>query len=116
MKSTTTAALISALVFPGAGHIYLKKYVTGVILISISLAALYILISEATAQAFLIVEEMQNSGAPIDMVSISELATRQQPTGSDTGAMGTAMTILIICWIAGIIDSIRLGMQQNKKP
>ena len=114
MKSTTTAALISALVFPGAGHIYLKKYVTGIVLISLSLAALYIVISEATTQALLIVEEMQNSGAPIDMLSISELATRQ-PAGSDTGAMGTATTILIICWIAGIIDSIRVGMQQNKK-
>ena len=111
MKPSTAAALLSALVIPGAGHIYLKKYVTGIILISISLATLYIVITKAITQALLILEEIQNSGAPIDILSIAELATRQ-PAGSDTGATGTAITIVIICWIAGIIDSIRVGMQK----
>jgi len=37
MSRSTTAVLLSALVLPGAGHLYLKHYPRGLALIAISL-------------------------------------------------------------------------------
>ena len=59
MKKSTTAALISALVFPGCGHYYLKKYVIGTILIVAVFVPLYIIITHAIERALLISEKLQ---------------------------------------------------------
>ena len=113
MKTATKAALISALVIPGAGHIYLKKYTPGFILIGTSAIALYYLVSKATEQALQIVGQMQNGTAPLDIATISELASRQ-PIGTDPFLLNAATAILFICWIFGIIDSYRVGAIQDK--
>lgn len=113
MKNSIKAALISAFVIPGAGHIYLKKYTTGFILIGTSAIALYYLVSKATEQALQIVGQMQNGTAPLDMATISELASRQ-PMGTDPFLLNAATAFLFICWIFGIIDSYRVGAIQDK--
>ena len=46
MKKSTKAALLSAFVLPGAGHIFLKKYIPGVALVGASLGGIYYLTSK----------------------------------------------------------------------
>ena len=38
MKKSTKAALLSALICPGAGHIFLKKYIRAMLLVAATLA------------------------------------------------------------------------------
>jgi hypothetical protein len=113
MKKSTKAALLSALVLPGAGHIYLKKYISGFVLAGAALSALYYLISKATEDALKIVEQIQNGSVPLDATSITELVS-MQTAGAESQLPDIATAIVMICWVIGIIDSYRVGSMQDK--
>jgi hypothetical protein len=108
MKSSTKAVLLSAFVFPGLGHIYLKKYIPGVVLLGTSLAGSYYLISKTVENALQIVEKIQGGNIQPDITAITELVTKQS-TGTDSQLVNIATIIIFICWIIGIIDSYRVG-------
>ena len=108
MKKSTNAALLSAFVFPGAGHIYLKKYIPGVILIGASLTGISYIIIKTVERALKIVEKIQNGDVPLDVTVITELVTKQS-TGTESQLLNIAAAALIIFWIIGIIDSYRVG-------
>jgi hypothetical protein len=108
MKKTTKAVLLSALVFPGAGHLFLKKYTTGATLVGAAIISLYYLITKAVENALQIVEEIQSGDIQLNAVAISELISRQS-TGTDTLLLDIATVAIIICWLVGIIDSYRIA-------
>ena len=113
MKKSTKAVLLSALVFPGAGHIYLKKYFTGAVLISISCASLYYLISRAAEEISKIVGQIQSSAVTPDVATITDMVSKW--SSSSQGQLLSNITVIItICWVAGIIDSYRLGIKTDK--
>jgi len=113
MKKSTKAALLSGLLLPGAGHIYLKKYIFGFVLAGVVLTGMYYLISKATETAFQIVEQMQNGSIPLDAATITELASAQ-PVGTEATLQNIATAAIIVCWIIGVIDSYRIGAMQDK--
>ena len=113
MNKATKAALLSALVFPGAGHFLLKKYITGVVLAGASLAALYFLIAKTVEKTLYIAEKIQNGGAQLDVAAITELVTKQT-TGPEAQLLNIAAIVLSISWLIGIIDSYRIGWGQEK--
>jgi hypothetical protein len=108
MKKSTTAVLLSALIFPGSGHFFLKKYMSGSILLGASLAAIYYLISQAVEQSLQIVEQIQSGSVQPDLAAITELISKQ-PAGSEAYLIDIATAVFIICWLIGIIDSYRAG-------
>ncbi len=113
MNKSTKAALLSAFVFPGVGHIYLKKYMAGVLLAGISFTAIYYMISNAVEMAFEISEKIQSGDVQLDLETITALVS-QQSSGADVQLLNIATTAFIICWLIGIIDSFRLGVVQEK--
>lgn len=113
MKKSTKAALLSALVFPGAGHIYLKRYIPGTVLIGVSCAGIYYLISKAVEQSLQIVDQIQSGALQPDVAAITDLVT-QQSSGPQGQLMSIITTIITICWLAGIVDSYRLGRRHDK--
>ena len=114
MKKSTKAVLLSALVFPGAGHILLKKYMTGVALVGVSFAAVWYLVSTTVEKSLQIVEQIQSGYVQPDVASIMELASKQE-TGTEADLLDIATYVLIICWLIGIIDSYRVGRVRDKK-
>lgn len=113
MKKSMKAALLSAFVFPGAGHIYLKKYIPGVVLIGASLVGSYYLISKTVERAFRIVEKIQSGAVQMDVAAITELVSKQS-TGYEAQLLNIATVVIIICWLVGIIDSYRVGRVQDQ--
>ena len=113
MKKSTKAALLSALVIPGAGHIYLKKYFPGAALIGVTCAGLYYLISGAVAQASQILAQIQSSAIPPDIATITDLVTKSS-SNSQGQLMSNITVIITLCWIGGIIDAYRLGIKTEK--
>lgn len=113
MKKSTKAALLSALVFPGVGHFYLKKYKAGLILAGVSFAAIYFLIAKAVESAAEISEKIQSGAVPLDAEAITKLVS-QQPAGADAQMMNIATIALVICWVIGIVDSYRAGRALKK--
>ena len=114
MKKSTKAALISAFVFPGIGHITLKRYIPGLTLIAASVTAIYYVIAKTTENALPIAEKIQSMTVPPDIALITELM-KKQSTGADSQLLNIATVAIIICWIIGIIDSYRVGVIQDKE-
>ncbi len=107
MKRATKAFLLSALVFPGTGHLYLKKTRSGVALIVASCIAFYYLMVDLYRQAILLSEQIVSGAVPADIASVSALVT-QHYSGSD-GQLHIALLILLALWIIGMLDCYRLG-------
>jgi TM2 domain-containing membrane protein YozV len=113
MKRSTKAVLLSALVCPGAGHIYLKKIIPGIVLIGMSLTASFYLINQSMNQALKAVEQIQNGNIPMDNAAIEALIASQQ-TSTDILYQNIATFIAVVCWVVGIIDAYRTGTRQER--
>ncbi len=113
MKRSTKAVLLSALVFPGVGHIFLRKYIPGVALVGASFAAIYYLMSKTVEKALQITEKIQSGDVQLDVEAITELISKQS-TGTEAQLLNIATAAFIICWLIGIIDSYRVGCAQDK--
>ena len=112
MKKSVKAALLSALVFPGAGHLFLKKYYLGTALACTSLLSLYFLISGTVERALQIIEKIQFIETQLDLAVMTEILS-QQAKGSDMRFMNMIWLLLIFLWIIGIVDSYMTGREKN---
>jgi TM2 domain-containing membrane protein YozV len=111
MNKPVKAALLSAFVFPGSGHFFLKKPVQGWLLSSISIVCLYFLMTAVVDIAQGLLVKLQAGEIPFDLIKISELIT-QQLTESDSGFVNTV--VLVSCSVIGVVDSLRIGWSQDK--
>lgn len=112
MTKSIKAALLSGLVFPGAGQISIGYKKRGWIIISINIIFLYLIISEIIQQAYSVIATMQQSGAAMDIESISQ-TTSGMVGFSDNIFLNVLFTMLIVGWLASIIDAYRLGKKET---
>lgn len=110
MSRSLKSALLSGLVFPGAGHLYLKKYRRALVLVITTLVCLSLIIMETVDQAMMVLEQLEASGAAINTVNIIETSTRVANT-TDTTTTYVSTIIIALCWFVGIVDSFRSGKQ-----
>ena len=113
MRKSIKAVLLSALVFPGAGHFSLKKPVQGSLLVGIVLICLYFIFSKVSGITQDLSAKIQNGEMAYDVDKITEVVT-EKLSGSGDQIINIAGLILIICWIVGILDSLRIGHLQDK--
>jgi len=113
MKKSIKAALLSALVLPGAGHFFLKKQLTGMLLAILAFAGLYSIISTTLERAQRIADKILSGEAPAGISALTEFVSSE---AMNTGAqqMDLALLALLISWAFGIIDSYRIGRQLEK--
>ena len=114
MNKSSKAVLLSALVFPGTGHFYLKKTLHGFYIAGSAITALYFLITKSVESALRITDKIQSGEVPLDVATITELVSNS-PTGADALLLNIATVVLIVCWLIGIVDSYRVGHAQDKK-
>ncbi|MBU1568202.1 MAG: hypothetical protein KJ630_21585 [Proteobacteria bacterium] len=114
MTRSIKAMLLSAFVFPGAGHFFLKRHICGLVLTSAAIASLYFLISGVAERALQITEKIQRGEVQLDVVAITELISTQ-PTGTEAQLFDIASAVLIITWLIGIVDSYRVGRIKGKE-
>lgn len=112
MKISTKAALLSGLVFPGIGHMYLKQYIHGVILSLGAASAIYFIVSVVVTIALEVSEKIQGGNVPLDMGVITDLVS-QQLSGAER-SMNVVMIGLVVFWVIGVVDSYRQGRAIEK--
>lgn len=116
VKKSTKAALLSGLVFPGIGHLALKKYLRAAILAVVSIAAVYVITTSAFNQAMSVVDRINSGDIPIDSQAIAE-AISDASDGAEGRQGDIALIFFGACWLVGIVDSYRLGkMQDDERP
>ena len=113
MKKSTKAVFLSLLVLPGAGHLFLKKYITGFFLAGVSLSAVYYSMSIVLERALEIINKVQLGEVQPDIITITDLISKQS-AANDSEGLSIATTSIIICWLIGIVDSYRVGRVLNK--
>jgi len=109
------SALLSAFVFPGIGHFYLKRYITGAVLAGAAFIALYFMITTALERAQQIVDKIQRGEIQPDIAVITELIAKQ-PIGTEARLTTIATAVLIIAWLVGVVDAYRIGRLQDGRP
>ncbi len=113
MKRSSKAALLSGLVFPGIGHMVLKQYLRGSVLILSALVAFSVIVTVVIQRALIIVDRINSGDIPIETGAIAELVSNST-TGVNSFIDNAAVIVLAACWLIGIIDSYRLGVAQEK--
>lgn len=108
MKKSTTAALISGLVFPGLGHLYLRCYLIGLILLLVSSWSFYSIIVAIVDSAMDIATQIEIGSQAIDTQALEQQLSKEIEQSTDV-----PFIVLIITWVIGILDSYRLGSAQQ---
>ena len=115
MKKSIKAALLSALVYPGTGHFFLKKY-TSFALISLAFTVpLYFIFSEIMTKAQHIAEQIQKGEIPFNVSAILN-AVHSSTLSADTQEINVKLYLLFIIWLIAMIDAYRLGVKALPEP
>jgi len=112
MNNSLKGVLLSGLVFPGLGQVFLKHYKRGVFIMLTVLVSSSVIVIEAVQKAFTILEKIESEGGIIDMNTISNAAT-QASTTPDSLMFSFALLLIIFCWIIGIVDAFRIGKKKD---
>jgi hypothetical protein len=112
MTRSTKAALLSGLVFPGIGHIVLKRYLRGSVLMASTLIALSVIVTSAVRQALAVVDKVNSGELTLDTGAIAELVATSS-SGAEGSIINIAMLVIAVCWVIGIVDSYRIGKAQE---
>ena len=119
MKISVKAALWSALAFPGAGHLVLRRHARALVLLGVTIAAIWYFVHAIMASGM--IDKINDLAYKIAAGEISpdpETVDRMVERAMDAGPYQTGMDIAswlaFACWVAGIIDSYRIGAQQEK--
>jgi hypothetical protein len=104
MRKSVKAALLSGLVFPGTGQVYLGQRRRGWALIfSVILIFVYVVI-HMTAHAYREIAAAAAKGVAIDMTALHKAVA----ASSDT-VTTAALALLVLIWLAAIIDAYMAG-------
>jgi hypothetical protein len=112
VRYSIKAALLSGLVFPGVGHLYLKRYLRGVLLAAGAAAVSYFLVSVAVNSAIDIAGKIQGGDVPLNVESISGLVSKASRGNEQSTDIATM--ILLALWAIGIVDSYREGRARDR--
>lgn len=110
MKTSTKAALLSALVFPGTGHLLLKRYLTAAVLAAIALVGAYVLISQAVDIALVIADKINRGEIAVDPERIAA-AIQAHTTAAQSQRADIALYSVAVAWGTGVIDAFRVGQK-----
>ncbi len=113
MKPALKAALLSGLVFPGCGHLYLKKYRRGLLILSVLLLAVGII-----AQRILEIVALVRAQIEKDISNINNISSLVAQANSENSLLYEACSwLVLLLWVFAIVDAYRMGSQPvAKKP
>jgi hypothetical protein len=106
MSRSTIALLLSALVFPGAGHLYLKRKARALLFIVPTLVAAGYFMRDAALRASDMVDQVMAGSIDADPVAI---AARLEQAGPTSFLVTLAIYVMVGCWIAAAVDAWLLG-------
>ena len=114
MKESLKAALWSIFIFPGGGHFYLKKWISGGLMAVISVGALAVILTKVIERANKIAEKIILGEIPYDISVITEMVM-QQSRLDGSPVLNYAWYTLIAVWVIAAADAYRLGRRVDRQ-
>ena len=112
MSRSTTAVLLSALVFPGAGHLYLKRRTRALVFIVPTVVAAVYFVIDATKRATDLADQILSGSLQVGADPVA-LAAKLEQAGPTSFLVDLATYVMLACWIAAAVDAWMLGRKQN---
>ena len=112
MKKSVKAALFSAFIFPGAGQLLLKKYISAVYFAIFASIGLYLLFSNLLTRTQAILDKVQSGEISADIGVIT--AELHQQTASIAGSLSPALVILLVAWLVSVVEAYRVGSKDDR--
>ncbi len=113
MSKALKAAFLSTVLGAGAGHLYLKRFRRGAILILSTLSCLLAVATQGIKQARVILEKLPADSNLLSFDEVSGLVTKN--FNSEDFLLTNAVTMLImLIWSFGIFDAYRIGKEMDK--
>lgn len=100
------AILLSALVFPGTGHLLLGRKLRGALFFAPALIALLLVIRNIIERTDAVMAQINSGALPLDVQLITEKVAAM--SASDGPGMTIAVGVLAACWIAALLDLLWL--------
>ncbi|WP_137224922.1 hypothetical protein [Shewanella sp. MEBiC00475] len=114
MKKSIYAAMLSGIICPGSGQLWLGKKLLGWGFISVSVVCILVLMNQIISRAQVIAEQILAGNIGNDLGSIyAAVSNVALDTGSSS--MATLTWIFLANWGLSIISAIWLGAQQDKQ-
>jgi TM2 domain-containing membrane protein YozV len=113
LKASYKAALLSLFLFPGLGHIYLKRYGRGLVIMFLFLTGLGYIIWFITVSVINRLDDMRViiEGGTKNPRGLPDIVGSKMLT---TGPYQDVVFYIIICfWIFAVIDAYRIGRQNE---
>jgi hypothetical protein len=111
MKKTTKAVLWSGLVFPGAGHFFLKQNQRGMFLFIPALVSACLYFYGRYVQVAYIWDKISSGVVSPDTAGVTALlGTVPQFPIADM-----AFWVLVACWVLGMVDAYLLARQSEQQ-
>ena len=115
MTHATKGALLSGLVFPGAGQMAQKHYFRGLGLILGVIGAMGLLVAMAVQIALRAVAQMGVADRPPDMAQLLAVASKAVSSTDGTVA-NAAVAVIIACWLVGVVEAYVSGRRLDRRP
>jgi hypothetical protein len=112
MSRSTTALLLSVLVFPGAGHLYLKRRGRALLFIAPTVVALGYFLADAAKRAGEMADQIMTGSLGTDPVAI---AAKLEQAGPTPFLLNLAIYVMLACWIGATIDAWLLARRTPKQ-
>ena len=106
MNRPLKAALLSALVFPGIGQLFLKRPLRALVFLAPALLAAVYFSSAVLEPLFAIANEIGAGSMALDPVLIQQ---RIDQSHIDSAMMNLAALVMVVAWVASTVDAWRLG-------
>jgi len=114
MNLAVRAALYNALLFPGWGHFYLKKYKRGLVFLLPVLAGMLAICWAVFQIAVQIVQAAPLKKGAVDIAAIVKLAL-QSARAIDLGYFSLLALFIVLLWAAAIIDAYLIGKKRMQE-
>ncbi|MCF6290923.1 MAG: hypothetical protein L3J03_08020 [Desulfobacterales bacterium] len=114
MNQKMKGALLSGLVFPGLGQIFLGRKLLGVALIGLTAAGIAGIVAGLMQRLPLIIDLLQKELQQGTLDSARILAISNQAAASGTTALeNIGMILLVSCWAASIVHALVAGTRRT---
>jgi len=114
MNLAKKAALLNALIFPGWGEIYLKKYARGLIIISAVVAGMISILFSIIQATLKILKIAPFKKGTVTIIAVVQLAI-DAIKSLDLAYLFSIFLPLIVLWIASVFDAYYLGKMEMDK-
>ncbi len=115
MDKTTKAALFSAILFPGWGQIYLKRYKRGLVFILPILAAMMMLAWTIIAAGAAIIKTAPFKKGAVQVSDVLSVTVRAFQS-IDLMFFLLMIALLLFLWLLSIVDAYQLGKKLSLAP